>query len=290
VVINRYDWGCYDERSMKEIDEPEVEPGQDGPLNSVGLVDFEYAPVQIPAWKAQITAERAQSGFGSWFFIPGTEYLFGRFGFNEEHTSARSFLFFAGHTTFTQTAFRGLQTSLRKYETGFERFHRKLREGGKYEGFEVMQYGIDMRVRYAEISGKEAIGRPEKEDCLGPYEKNEYILKAADLDAIRQSANGTRLDFVDTLREVTAGLLNELILAYLEYKVVPISRSCSSVQDAATKLCPNREKSPSVDHYIYIGLTEFKDEAIPQCNFAEVEARIKSFLQKLVREVLELAS
>jgi hypothetical protein len=83
---------------------------------------------------------------------------------------------------------------------------------------------------------------------------------------------------------VTAGLLNELILAYLEYKVVPISRSCSSVQDAATKLCPNREKSPSVDHYIYIGLTEFKDEAIPQCNFAEVEARIKSFLQKLVRE------
>jgi hypothetical protein len=142
LVINRYDWGWYDDRSMKETDEPEIEPRQDGPLNSVGLVDFEYAPVQILAWKSQITAERVQTGFGCWFYIPGAEYLFGRFGVNEEHTSARSFLFFVGHTTFTRTTFRGLQTSLRKYETSFERFHRKVREGKKYEGFEEMQWAL----------------------------------------------------------------------------------------------------------------------------------------------------
>jgi hypothetical protein len=83
---------------------------------------------------------------------------------------------------------------------------------------------------------------------------------------------------------VTAGLLNELILAYLEYKVVPISRSCSSVQDAATKLCPNRAKSNSVDCYIYTGLTEFKEKVIPEFNFTEVEARIQYFLRKLLTE------
>jgi hypothetical protein len=144
--------------------------------------------------------------------------------------------------------------------------------------------GIDFCVSCAEISGKGVVDRPEMEDCLGLYGENEYIPKATDFDALPQNPNEKFLDFADPIREMMAGLLNELTLAYLEYKVVPISRSCNSVQDAATTLCSNRAKSNSVDCYIYTGLTEFKENVIPGFNFAEVEARIQSFLRKLLTE------
>jgi hypothetical protein len=121
LVINCYDWSCYDARSLKELNDDEVEPGQDGPWNSIGLVDLKDAAVPIPIWKAQSTAKRESAEFGTWIFVPRAEYLFGRFGLDEERKQARSFLFFAGHACFTEAAFEGLTTPVRKFETGVQR-------------------------------------------------------------------------------------------------------------------------------------------------------------------------
>ena len=68
--------------------------------------------------------------------------MFARFGFDDSHAAARSFIFFTTYTDFTRTTFRGLTISLRLHETLEEKFHRNLREGDKYEGFEYVGTGI----------------------------------------------------------------------------------------------------------------------------------------------------
>ncbi|KAM5347340.1 hypothetical protein ACJ41O_010345 [Fusarium nematophilum] len=118
-VINRYDWGYYDRRFYDEIGEG-LEQGDDDVLansNSLGLVDRSDAQEMVNQWKEQRPSERKEAERGVWLYTPRGEYMFGRFGFDDEHNAARSFLFFSTETDFTRTSFKGVSETLRKAET-----------------------------------------------------------------------------------------------------------------------------------------------------------------------------
>lgn len=67
------------------------------------------------------------------------EYMFGRFGYNDARTAARSFILFSADTVFTSTSFAGLQRPLRQEETHEERFERRLREGFDFSGLDRLR-------------------------------------------------------------------------------------------------------------------------------------------------------
>lgn len=115
-VINRYDWGYYNLRFRDEISEKAGDGDDDflAPYNSAGLVDYAQAQNQVREWKEQHATRRDSSEHGIWMYIPYGEYMFGRFGFDDTHSVARSFLFFSMHTDFTRTTFSGLQQPLRQ--------------------------------------------------------------------------------------------------------------------------------------------------------------------------------
>lgn len=126
MVINRYDWESFKSRGQEEIGvrdvDSDVDPDMDSYLevgshaSSVGLVDKMVAKEQARRWKDQAAENRVQVEAGAWLYIPPEDYIFGRFGFNDTHDAARSFLFFSDMTDFTHTGFRGLSRSLREDE------------------------------------------------------------------------------------------------------------------------------------------------------------------------------
>lgn len=70
---------------------------------------------------------------------PGSEYAFGRFGFDDHHTAARSFLFFTTNTYFTRPTFAGVDRALKQEESDEERFERSLRQGWDWSGIETIR-------------------------------------------------------------------------------------------------------------------------------------------------------
>ncbi|EFQ96661.1 hypothetical protein MGYG_08584 [Nannizzia gypsea CBS 118893] len=143
LVINRYDWGCYDERALEDVAEWEHIP--DGrvlhnPSEGAGLVDSVGAKDQVVQWRTapSRTRDSLPSPGGTWMHIPDAEYKFGRFGFDATRRTAQSFLFFTGATHFTNTTFTGVHKSLRKLETAEERFERQIREGYNFEGLDTL--------------------------------------------------------------------------------------------------------------------------------------------------------
>jgi hypothetical protein len=142
-VINRYDWGYYDKRSWGEIVEAEEDNDSslevdEGQFASAGLVDFTAATSAVHRWKDQRSSKRKCLEGGAWLHIPGGEYMFGRFGFDDDRATANSFLFFTTNTYFTHTVFEGLGQTLRKEETPKERFERRLQEGFDFSGLETL--------------------------------------------------------------------------------------------------------------------------------------------------------
>ncbi|KAK5652150.1 hypothetical protein OQA88_10792 [Cercophora sp. LCS_1] len=118
-VINRYDWGYYDTRSKDAVPNDISEDINDmlAAANSLGIVGIACATTMISRWETQQPAQSGWSSSGAWLCCPGGEYMFGRFGFDDERVAARSFLFFSTNTYFTRTAFAGTTQVLRRERT-----------------------------------------------------------------------------------------------------------------------------------------------------------------------------
>lgn len=220
LVINRYDWGYYDKRGKKELGIHETDPVY--PPFGVGLVDRESAEEQVLQWKDQAVEERAQVEAGAWLHIPHAEYLFGRFGFNDKHAAARSFLFFTASTNFMRTSFRGLSRSIRKDETPEQLFLHALDEGEQFEGLREWTdlFGINQA--------------PPASECIGPFDPAEHLFEPSDWDALREYAEVREptsvRPFAEPLKENILALLDDLALTCLRvssnrFPLPPRSRS-----------------------------------------------------------------
>ncbi|KAL8981222.1 MAG: hypothetical protein Q9205_003926 [Flavoplaca limonia] len=139
LVINRYDWCLYDKRALDVVGEDEFDPSTFAPRIGAGLVDYAEAKDEVMFWKdvPEDRRDEEQRPYGLWLDLSQNEYSFGRFGFDEKQSAARSFLFFGIHTVFTQTVIAGMQQPLRKYGTHEERFQRRLQEGYDFWGMET---------------------------------------------------------------------------------------------------------------------------------------------------------
>ncbi|KAM6523005.1 hypothetical protein FALCPG4_012610 [Fusarium falciforme] len=244
LVINRYDWG-YNGRRAEDVGEisEEVQAGSE----SAGLVDYNHAKDQALEWQKQTPSERGPSETGVWMHIPVGEYMFGRFGFDDEHTSARSFLFFTAYTDFTRTALAGHTLSLRKPETHEERFERRLREGYDFSGLETLRRHLkawrDPNIRRFGPSP------PKADEWLGPYNKSEYIFQAHDIKALQskiskeavEAPNAQIAILIEPWDAQILDLVNELALSYLEHTIVPHMSKDDDLLTVAKCLFPAHE-------------------------------------------------
>ncbi|KAK5655707.1 hypothetical protein OQA88_5640 [Cercophora sp. LCS_1] len=283
-IINRYDWGYYDTRCKDEIgdDTPEGEDDFLANDNSLGIVDIAEAKTMVSEWKAQRPSKRGWSGGGAWLYCPYGEYMFGRFGFDDSHVAARSFLFFSTNTYFTQTVFAGMEQTLRKEETGEERFQRRLQEGYDFSGIEqICEWSLSSP-------------KPSMAQCFGPYDLSEHVLTAEDINALRvyrddlgtgQSQPTPIGEFVEPWKEPLYDLLNEMALSYLQRKVVPLMGNLD-LDAAGEVLFPPASRSgpDSGDGYYYPSFMKRDAKQIPGFNYVSVGGRIKSFLSRFESE------
>ncbi|KAF7592243.1 hypothetical protein BBP40_000444 [Aspergillus hancockii] len=318
-VINRYDWGCYDDRCRDMVDEPHreatgesaatVDAEDEGvdfaPSESIGIVDYAHAKDQVMTWGAQSPNRRDVSDGAVWMEIPHAEYKFGRWGFNNERTAAHSFVFFSSSTDFTRTTFAGQVRPLRKPETHEERFERRIAEGFDFSGLELLQRMSaapdDPSVMSFELSP------PLEYACLGPYRPREYVLRVQELDALRINpfrpnfspelvdalesqgvsiSNGLDRDwhalvFVEPWKARVCGLINQLVLSYLERFVLPrVPLSTPSM--TANALFPggtNPTPGKLLDLYCHCCFSQPHTGTIPNLDSLSVTGGIKRFLE-----------
>ncbi|KAK0708695.1 hypothetical protein B0H67DRAFT_590943 [Lasiosphaeris hirsuta] len=289
-VINRYDWGYYsDQRSRDEVvvaEELEREAGTLGTIfESVGLVDLAMARSMVLQWKAQRSGERLWSEGGAWLHIPGGEYMFGRFGFDDDRLAARSFLFFTTNTCFTRTTFKGLDQPLRKEETPKERFERKVREGCDFSGLEELH----KFARPPEAPGFVSLSPPPPPlaDCFGPYDQRDHILRNEDIiNAIHAHQNSeeppTTKDTIEPWEELVYDVLNEMLLSYLQRTVVPRMRNLA-LSAAAEVVFPRSTSGGERSQWNALCYRFFtQPDAFQTSNFDStyVGSRIASFLSQ----------
>lgn len=208
LIINRYDWGNHHDVFADEFEDDHTSNTEGEQFEAVGLVDHMYTRSQVQEWQRQRSSERVASKAGVWMHMPDVEYAFGRFGFDDARTAARSFLFFSAYTDFTQTAFAGLQQTLRRSETPEETLERRLREGYDFSGLETL------RERASDSSPPPECG------LLGPYGRGEHVFESRDIEALRASVGPTTLQLLDQGKDRSHDLLNEMVLSYLERVVL----------------------------------------------------------------------
>lgn len=301
-VINRYDWGYYDKRSLDEVgvaEELERDAGTEHTVfEAAGLVDLAVARPMVLQWKVQRSSERLWSEGGAWLHIPNSEYMFGRFGFDDDRVAARSFLFFTTYTDFTQTAFEGLEQTLRKKETPKERFERLLQEGFDFSGLEELNK-ISQPLREPGVV-QFFPPRPPLTDCFGPYCQSDHVLRAQDIISILRSreleAMSTRgghgmtsshtdtpiSEFIEPWAESVYDVLNEMVLSYLQRTVIPHIGN-RGVSAAAKLLFPCHtleDRDSQLDVLCYRHFTQPDALQIPNFDSAYVSGRIKSFLSR----------
>lgn len=274
LVINRYDWGLYDKRALDVRGEDEFNPSSFAPRIGVGLVDYAEARAQVMFWKdvPEDRRDEEQRPHGLWLDLPQNEYSFGRFGFDDIQSAARSFLFFGIHTVFTQTVIAGVQQPLRKYETHEDRFQRRLQEGYDFRGMKMLEM-----MAVPSRSGSS----PADGDLLGPHLNHEHLFQEADFAALLQR-NANNLDFIDPWRDRVELLLNELLMSYLERYVLPLDRSFATILSAAQALtrqqAPQQNESRTLDFYLFQYLAQPHADPIPNWDAAAVAARVRVFL------------
>ncbi|KAI1063459.1 hypothetical protein LB506_012745 [Fusarium annulatum] len=280
-VVNRYDWSYYDKRCFDEIGEGQEE-GDDDVLansNSLGLVDLSVAQEMVQRWQGQRPSRRNCAEHGIWLYIPHGEYMFGRFGFNDTHTAARSFLFFSASTEFTRTSFLGIPGTLREYMTPRERFRRQLREGVDFSGMNIAQ----------DMLSCQYVSPPPANEQLGPYDPSEYILKEQDIESLRNyrenafadDAEPTIHGFIDPWKQPLFNLVNEMALSYLEHFILP-HLGGDSMADMAKTLFPDygRNSRPiSLDVASYRHLTQPDLNPISDFDLSHVSVRLRQFLE-----------
>ena len=291
-VTNRYDWGYYDTRSEDEI---VISEELEGPFTlasrfeAAGRVDLAAAKSMVLRWKDQRSGQRELSDGGAWLHIPGGEYMFGRFGFDDNRVAARSFLFFTTNTCFTRTAFKGLEQSLRKEETLKERFERRLQEGCDFSGIEALRE-ISQPIEEPGIVMLSP-PPPPRADCFGPYDKSEHVLRAEEINAILVYRHARQLkavmtspilELVEPWVESAFDVANEMILSYRQRTVVPRMGN-RGVAAAAELLFPRHtEKGDPRDlgTWCYRHFTQPDAFPIPNFDSKYVNGQIASFLSR----------
>jgi hypothetical protein len=275
----------------------EVGGGEILHYESAGLVDYSHAKDQVREWVEHQPSKRCSSEAGVWMCIPDGEYMFGRVGFDDTHTTARSFLFFTANTDFTRTALAGRQQTLRKEETHEEKFQRWLREGRDFSGLDSLRQ-MSAPVDNAQVSTISAPPPPESE-LLGPYNQMEHVFHARDIEALRpipgpslltkeeladRGIDSDRLlqnrnmaGFVDSWNEPVYDLINEMALSYVERFVLP-QRSHNTLSTAAEALFPSYKDSKKLDSHLYSYFVQPHAKPILRFDTASVERRIKTFL------------
>ncbi|KAF4986382.1 hypothetical protein FDECE_15987 [Fusarium decemcellulare] len=308
LLINRYDWGYY--VGDDELAEVEEEGDLLANSNTIGLVDHAHGNGHVQQWIRQKPSERGPSPNGIWMYIPDPEYMWGRFGFDDEYEQARSFLFFTQRTDFTRTRFPGQSQALRKHETELEAFHRGLEEGTDYSGVKRLRELCAPPGFPAHPSpGVQMPEQPPPEsELLGPYSKNEHILQDQDIEVLRASVSpvdepmkktfqqrGMSEEdiaaeeqkrrtgiFVDPWRKPAIDLFNELILSYLEHFLLP-HRSHSTPSTLGPALFPNRNESiqgrKHIDDFLFQQFSE-PNKTVPGFDVQSVSARILEFLNQ----------
>ena len=272
LAVNRYDWGYYDDRAKDLFSD------DDEMFLTVGIVDRAHAVGEVNRWKDHRATERTQSEWGAWMYIPESEYLFGRFGFDDARVNAQSFLFFTGSTYFTQTAFSGLESTLRKEETHKERFERRLREGYDFSGIKMLKeltrpppFPVSQAYKYEP---------PPQGQRLGPYDKAEHLFRVSDIDALRMY---TRVDAIAAPEmEHVTDLLSELAMAYLERFILPHC-SCGTLEMAAAAFFPTYSNSVyprNMIYYLHRYFTNTSTDPPVMCGYESdaVDSRIRDFL------------
>jgi hypothetical protein len=270
LVINRYDWDYYQGNYLEEIGD-DYEDIELSAANSAGVVDYSRARTQVQKWKQQSPPRtREPSRAGVWMHNDG-EYMYGRFGYNDARTAARSFILFSSNTVFTSTTFAGLQQPFRKEETDEERFERQLREGFDFSGVAWLREIEEVFVDY-DPSKEYLYPRPPPEsERLGPYDRSEHILEAQDIDALRYlgvppppkvikshrargvdlrpmlQSRSINLGFAEQWEEPVYDLLNEMVLSYLDRFVLP-HISIDTPSEAAEALFPRHAEAPAPRH------------------------------------------
>jgi hypothetical protein len=313
-VINRYDWGMVREEDEfpNEAQEGEADILANG--NSLGLVDYSHATSYVQEWTQRKPSQRGASPNGMWMYIPHAEYMFGRFGFDEEYTQVRSFLFFTARTNFFSTKFPGQENPLRKYETELERFQRGLREGTDYSGIEDIRKLYD----YLPLEDENVIHifpiPPPDSEQLGPYPISEHVLKAEDIEALRvyripkadcemklrqarpplpehivqlilARPNSKIAEFPDEWKDPTYDLLNELVLSYLEHFILAVFPLHGSMSTIGAAMFPKnghirRFQDPHIDTDLYSLFTKSLEMPVPGFDAAAVGSRIRDFLSQ----------
>ncbi len=280
-VLNRYDWGYYDQRSFDAVDVPEMPEPAWG--SGVGVVDRGEARAIVDEWRTQASSQRPATGGGVWLHVVGGEYDFGRIGYDDAHAAARSFLYFNSYTEFTETTFASGGEALKKAETDEERFERRLREDYDFGGIAWLRKALPPAVRDPHIiySCQEP---PPRAEWLGPYAQTDYILTPTDMAAVltnpsfmptrntRLSADAAQLfeAWSARLRDLT----NELLMSWLQRIAPALART-----DAAEALYPGPVRSGLAQ----LAYRYFMGQGVdtPALDLAGVGGRIKSFLQRL---------
>jgi hypothetical protein len=310
LVLNRYDWGAYDKRSLNEV-QPDT-PAETGSgseddssdewamSEAAGLVDYASARPAVLEWKQQPSSERGATDGGVWMHIPNAEYMYGRFGFDDDHAAARSFLFFHSGTRFVGTTFAGRQEALKKSETPREMFERRLQEGFDFSGRAWLRRTLppanpDPNVPYnppppAIAQRTRAYGRDEHvlsvEDVTRALEQQEGDIRHWVDGGLRPwtgELSADALPRLESWREAVCDLVNDMLLGHLQLNVARHVRN-RGLQDAAQALYPapsHGARSP-LDNMCY---RQFMGESaarqIAGVDTAGVGARVKAFLRRI---------
>lgn len=279
-VVNRYDWSYYDKRCFDEIGEGQEEGDDDvlATFNSLGIVDRSVAQEMVQRWQGQRPSQRDSAEHGIWLYIPHGEYMFGRFGFDDTQTAARSFLFFSACTEFTRTSFLGIPGTLREHLTPQERFERQLREGVDFSGMDIVQGMLSCQY----------VTPPPENEQLGPYDPSEYILKEQDIESLRNYRENASVDgaeptihgFIDPWKQPLFNLVNEMALSYLEHFILP-HLGGDRMADMAKTLFPDYERdsrpiSLDVASYRYFAQPDLNP--ISDFDMSRVSVRLRQFL------------
>ncbi|PNS16192.1 hypothetical protein CAC42_1955 [Sphaceloma murrayae] len=233
LVINRYDWGGYDDRCADQI--PQTAQLHN---DSVGLVDHAQAGEAVRTWQEQAPQARQTLPSGTWLYSAHGEYLFARFGFDEARVHALSFLCFTDQTVFTQTSFMNSSTPVRQHESRLDTFHRNLREGHNFEGIDIARRLADTLSRHV----------PSAEEQVGPYDPVSYPLSLAHVSHFIAEAGA--LPLASETTDLVVEMVNEMVLSFLERSVVPVASS-SNLAEAAEALFPDNASATSLDNRLH---------------------------------------
>ncbi|KAK3180782.1 hypothetical protein K4F52_007873 [Lecanicillium sp. MT-2017a] len=282
LPINRYDWGYYDKRCKDQV--PDLDDfdnfGWEG--EGLGLVDCAHARDYIGLWKDVRPLQRESQAHGLWMNVM-QEYMFGRFGFTDDHKAARSFLWFTTNTDFAFTTFAGLETTLRVFESDYDRMSRLLREGYNMDGLELVQRELK---KYQE-SGKV----PPDGELRGPYNVANYILDSRDADLIGATVHRPPSFHADGRpprhlsaywRSACLEVINEALLSYLDTLFASTGHDTDEtacIESVAASFFPKHGEEYTLDKWMYTRMVDPQSGPSVISSRATFADKIMAFLE-----------